>query len=114
MEPTLLEILYYIFLGLITSGGQVLIFILSIYYWAKTGSKVDSILLVVGSSISLITLILIQIGVLYASVWGKEVYLQFTYLTQGISFIGSLLFVIGFFLLIRKIIKYTLHISKTE
>lgn len=104
MEPSLAEIIYYIFLGLLTSMGQVFIFVICLYYIFKIGTKADSILLLLGSIIWVLCGVSALIGTLYAKVWGSELYLTFTYILQGFSFVGSLLFVIGFFLLIRRVL----------
>lgn len=114
MEPSISEIIYYIFLGVLTSLGKVFILVICIYYIFKIGSKADSLLLLLGSIIWLLCGILTLVGTRYAQVWGSESYVTYSYVLQGFSFVGSLLFVIGFFLLIRKIIKYTLQISKTN
>ncbi len=105
MEPSITETLYYVFLSLLTSMGQVLIIAICIYYLFKIGAKVDSILLLIGSIISLLCVIATTVGALYAKIWGAETYLQFTYILQGFSFIASLLFLIGFFILVRRVIK---------
>ncbi|GAA4272122.1 hypothetical protein U6A24_11495 [Aquimarina gracilis] len=102
MEPSFTEIIYYIFFGLLTSLGQVFILAICLYYTFKIGTKPDSILLLLGSVIWLLCSITTRVGVLYAKVWGSELYLTFTYVLQGFLFLGSLLFVIGFFLLIRR------------
>ncbi len=102
MEPSLTEVIYTIFLGLLTSMGQVFILAICLYYLYKIGSKADSILLLLGSIIWLLCSIFTLVGISYANVWGSEKYLTFTYILQGFSFVGSLLFVIGFFLLIRR------------
>jgi len=105
METNVLEIIYYIFLGLITSLGQVLLVGICLYYLIKKGAKADATLLLIGSSIMLLCGILSTVGALFARVWGTESYVTYTYSIQGISMLGSLLFVIGFFILIRKVIK---------
>ncbi|MEW7291576.1 hypothetical protein [Aquimarina sp. 2304DJ70-9] len=112
MEPSLTETLYYIFLGLLTSMGQVLIIAICIYYLFKIGAKADSILLLIGSIISLVCTLATTVGALYAKIWGTEAYLQFTYILQGFSFVGSLLFLIGFFILVRRVIK-NIGLNKT-
>ncbi len=111
MEPSITEIIYYVFLGLLTSIGQVFLVILCLYYLYKIGTKADSVLLIVGSLISLLCAISNPVGALYAKSWGADSYLSFTYIIQGFSALASLLFVIGFFLLIRRVIK---NIAQTQ
>ncbi len=111
MEPTITKILFQIFLGLITSLGQVCILAICIYYILKAGSKSDGALLCTGSVIWLFCSVSQSVGTLYISIWGTTGFQLFTYIIQGCSMLGSLLFVLGFFILIRKVIqnKNTLH-----
>ncbi|EZH74004.1 hypothetical protein ATO12_14090 [Aquimarina atlantica] len=106
MELSITEILKYFFLGIITSIPQLVIAILCIYYIIKVGSKTDGILLTTGSIISLLCGISNTVGTTYISTLGADTYLTYIYVIQGFSFLGSILFVIGFFLLIKKTIKY--------
>ena len=112
MEPDYTRILYAILIGVITSFFSIFTIIICIYYTVKVGWKTEGVLLITGSSISILCAIATQIGVLYSSTWSADGYLQFTYSIQGISFVGSLLFTIGFLQLILKIIRYTSQISK--
>ncbi|WP_109852355.1 hypothetical protein [Aquimarina sp. AU58] len=106
MELSITEIIKYIFLGIITSIPQLVITILCIYYIIKVGSKTEGILLTTGSIISLLCGISNTVGTTYISTLGTDTYLTYIYVIQGFSFLGSILFVIGFFLLIKKTIKY--------
>lgn len=112
MELDILEIIKYIFLGLLTSIPQIIIVVLCIYYLYKVGTKTEGILLTTGSTISLLCGVASVVGASYFSGFGVDSYLTFTYIVQGFSFIGSILFVIGFFLLIRKTIKNKSLLSK--
>ncbi|MEW7277411.1 hypothetical protein ABW636_02300 [Aquimarina sp. 2201CG1-2-11] len=105
MNPTIFEILYQILLGFAISIGEVFVLIICIYYLFKTGIKTDSVLLLLGSIFIIMNVILTHIGILYSQIWGMDSYLLYTYFTRGIYFLGSILFVIGFFYLIRKVIK---------
>ncbi len=105
MEPSITKILSFILLGILTSMGQVLILGICLYYIYKIGSKKDSILVLLGSMIWLLCSISTLVATLYVRVWGTETYQLVTYAIQGFSFFGSLLFVIGFFLLIRRVVK---------
>jgi len=105
MGPSLSEIIYYIFLGLVTSLGQLFMLVICIYYLFKRGPKTDSLLLVIGSSLSIIGSITSRVGIAYASTWGSDKYLVFSYFLQGFFFLSSLLFAVGFLLLVRRITK---------
>ncbi len=87
------------------SIGQVFIVLITIYYIVKSGSKLDGILMLTGSCLSLLCSIFIQVGAL---LWEAETYAFSMYIISGISTLGSVLFVIGFFLLIRKFLKNTI------
>ena len=105
MEPSLSEIIYYIFLGLVTSLGELFMLVICIYYLTKRGPKADSLLLVIGSSLSIVGAIISRVSILYISVWGADKYAIFSYFLQGFFFLCSLLFTVGFLLLIRRITK---------
>ncbi len=106
MEPSITEIFYYVFLGLLTSPAQLIIILICLYYLIKSKATADSVLLMIGSFIILLSTILTQVGVLYAKTWGSNSYLSYSFVIQGISIVGSLLFAVGLFLLIRKVIKF--------
>jgi hypothetical protein len=106
MEQDITEIIKHIFLGIITSIPQLVIAILCIYYILRVGLKTEGILLTTGSIISLLCGISNIVGATYISTLGVDSYVTFIYFIQGFSFLGSVLFVIGFFLLIKKAIKY--------
>ncbi|WP_103070516.1 hypothetical protein [Aquimarina sediminis] len=106
MVPSITEIITHIFFGLAASIPQVFIVVICLYYIFKKGSKIEGVLLVSGSILSLLCALSTQIGVLFSQVWGADSYLTYTYVFYGISFIGSVLFVIGFFILVRKTIKH--------
>lgn len=106
MEQGITEIIKHIFLGIITSIPQLVIAILCVYYIIKVGLKTEGVLLTTGSIISLLCGISNIVGATYISTLGVDSYVTFIYFIQGFSFLGSVLFVIGFFLLIKKTIKY--------
>lgn len=106
MESSILEIVKYIFLGLLTSIPQLIIVILCVYYIFKTGSKTEGILLTIGSITSLLCDVSNVVGAMSVNTLRADSYVTFTYIVQGFSFLGSVIFVIGFFLLIKKTIKY--------
>ncbi len=105
MEPSIKEILLHIFLGFLTSPAQLIILLICIYYLIKSKGTTDSILLLVGSSITLLDYIFIQVGVLYAKNWGSDSYITYSLIVQSISKVGSLLFAIGLFNIVRKVLK---------
>lgn len=105
MGQDITEIIKHIFLGILTSIPQLVIVILCIYYIVKIGSKTEAILLTTGSMISLLCGVSNVVGATYISTLGVDSYVIFIYIIQGFSFFGSILFVIGFFLLIKKTIK---------
>ncbi len=112
MEQNIIEVIKHIFLGIITSIPQLVITILCIYYIIKVGLKTEGVLVTTGSIISLLCGISNIVGATYISTLGADTYVTFIYFVQGFSFLGSVLFVIGFFLLIKKTIKYVLNDKK--
>ncbi|WP_024771167.1 hypothetical protein [Aquimarina macrocephali] len=114
MGQDITEIIKHIFLGILTSIPQLVIVILCIYYITKIGSKTEAILLTTGSIISLLCGISNVVGATYISTLGVDSYVIFIYIIQGFSFLGSILFVIGFFILIRKIIKSKVFAPNTK
>ncbi|SHI57846.1 hypothetical protein [Aquimarina spongiae] len=105
MGPSISEIIYYIFLGLVTSLGQLFLVAICVYYLFKRGPKADSLLLVIGSGLSILGTITSRVGIGYATTWGSDKYLIFSYFLQGLFFLSSLLFAVGFLLLVRRITK---------
>ncbi len=103
------EILSMIFVGLISSIPYIFTLIISIYYRKKTGSKKDSTLLILGNIILILCSISQTISTIFIRSWGTEIYTYFIYSINGISFLASILFTIGFLLLVRKMVKYKLQ-----
>ncbi|PKV50518.1 hypothetical protein ATE84_2576 [Aquimarina sp. MAR_2010_214] len=108
------EIIKYLFQGVLTSIPQLVIVILCIYYLIKVGSKIDGVLLTIGSIISILCNISNVVGAVYISTLGVDSYVIYLYIIQGFSILGSILFAIGFFILIRKIIKNKVYLSNTR
>lgn len=84
----------------------ILVFIiLSIYYISKKGSTKEGILVLIGNILILIVAILHQFLYMFIDSWGFDLYAIINAGVNAISFIGSILFIIGFYMMIQKIIK---------
>ncbi len=83
----------------------ILFIILAIYYNSKIGSTKEGILILVGNILILIVAILHQFLYTLVESWGFELYAIINFGVNAISFIGSILFLIGLFLMMKKLIK---------
>ncbi len=92
--------------GALFYSVPILIFILiAIYYITKAGMKTEGILILIGNI--LILLVSISHHFLYTFIesWGYELYSYISMGINAISFIGSILFIIGFLMIIQQNIK---------
>ncbi|EZH74003.1 hypothetical protein ATO12_14085 [Aquimarina atlantica] len=84
----------------------ILVFIiLTIYYMSKKGTTKEGILILIGNILILIVAILHQFLYMFIDSWGFDIYSIINTGVNTISFIGSILFLIGFYIMIQKIIK---------
>ncbi len=113
MESDIIKVVTNIFISFLTSLPQIIIVILCLYYLYKVTSKTEGILLAAGSIISLLCSVSIFMASSYISHFEQiNSYETLVYISHGLSFFGSILFTIGFFLLIRKTIKNKSLLSK--
>ncbi|TSE10862.1 MULTISPECIES: hypothetical protein [Aquimarina] len=83
----------------------ILFIILAIYYNSKVGSTKEGVLILVGNILILIVAILHQFLYTFVDLWGFDIYAIINAGVNGISFIGSILFLIGLYMMIQKLIK---------
>jgi glucan phosphoethanolaminetransferase (alkaline phosphatase superfamily) len=84
----------------------ILVFIiLAIYYINKNGSTKEGLLVLIGNILILIVAIIHRFLYTFIDSWGFDVYAIINTGVNAISFIGSILFLIGFYMMIQKIIK---------
>ena len=82
--------------------------ILAIYYISKVGSTTDGYLILIGNIIIFIASLITALSFLQITIfrnWEIKTYTTITAAMQVLSFIGKILFVIGVFLLLKKVIK---------
>ncbi|GGX14993.1 hypothetical protein [Aquimarina muelleri] len=84
----------------------ILIFIiLAIYYMSKTQSSKEGALILIGNILILIVAILHQFLYLFIDDFGFDLYAIINVGVNAISFVGSVLFLIGLYMMIQKIIN---------
>lgn len=83
----------------------ILFIILAIYYNSKVGSTKEGVLILVGNILILIVAIIHQFLFTFVDSWGFDVYAIINAGVNAISFIGSILFLIGLYMMIQKLIK---------
>ncbi len=89
--------------GIISYVLPIFLFIvLSIYYISKAGLKTEGLFILIGNILIFIVAITHQFLYIYIDSWGFRLYTIINIGVNAISFIGSLLFLIGFFLLIKR------------
>ncbi|WP_298547980.1 hypothetical protein [uncultured Aquimarina sp.] len=103
--PDFLEIIKYLVIGVFSSITQIFIFVVCIYFYRKMGSSVERILLLIGSSLMTLFTLLSGASVGFYMFLGAEQYATILYIFRIGSFLGALLFAIGFLITIRKIVK---------
>lgn len=82
-----------------------LFIILAIYYMGKTQSSKEGTLILIGNILILIVAILHQFLYLFIDDLGIDLYTIINVGINTISFIGSVLFLIGVYIMVQKIIK---------
>ena len=96
---TLLSILYFI--------PKIVLLILSIYYLYKAGKSKDGILILIGTIISMIDFISFRVLLyLYSlDIFDHQMYTYISFVVNAISSIGYIIFTIGIYFLIKKVIQ---------
>ncbi len=108
MNTSTPQIIIQLLLGLFYAIPSIAFIIICLYYLKKAGSTTDGLLLLIGNSIIFITIILSQITMVlfvYYRKWEADIYSYITMGTGILSFIGSVLSILGLFLLVKRVIK---------
>lgn len=82
-----------------------LFIILAIYYMSKTQSSKEGTLILIGNILILMVAIVHQFLYLFIDNLGFDLYSIINVAINGISFVGSILFLIGVYMMIQKVIK---------
>ncbi|WP_152538590.1 hypothetical protein [Aquimarina macrocephali] len=104
-NSNLSEIIHRFIGGLFYMLPILVFIILTIYYMSKKGATKEGVLILIGNILILIVAILHQFIYKFVDSWGFDIYLIINSGINTISFIGSILFIIGFYMMIQKIIK---------
>ena len=108
MQSELYQIITQLAMSLLYTTPVIAFIIISIYYMAKNGANTEGYLILVGNIIIFLSSLASTIALLQINVyqkWGISTYSTISIGIQAFSFIGKILFVIGVFLLFRKVIK---------
>ncbi len=93
-------------IGILFYAVPVLFFIiLAIYYISKADAKIPGILILIGNILILLVVITNQFLYLYIEDWGIDLFSLVSVVVNAISFVGYVLFLIGFFMIIQKLLK---------
>ncbi|MEW7291575.1 hypothetical protein [Aquimarina sp. 2304DJ70-9] len=79
--------------------------ILAIYYLSKADAKTPGILILIGNILILLVAIANQFLYLFIQEWGMDLFSLVSVVVNAISFVGYVLFLIGFFMIIQKTLK---------
>ncbi|WP_062059032.1 hypothetical protein [Aquimarina longa] len=79
--------------------------VLSIYYINKVGNTKEGTFILVGNILILVVAIIHQFLFRFIDNLGVDIYTFINLICNLVAFIGSILFVIGFFMIIKKNIK---------
>lgn len=102
------QVMIQLLMGLVYAIPSLLFIIISIYYLLKMGSQIDGTLILIGNVITFLCVIIGQIVFIQFAFYEKWQHTSYSYISTGISifsFIGRVLFAVGVFLLIKKMIK---------
>ncbi|MGY3794283.1 hypothetical protein [uncultured Aquimarina sp.] len=102
------QVMIQLLMGLVYAIPSLLFIIISIYYLLKMGSQIDGTLILIGNVIIFLSVIIGQIAFVQFAFYQKWEHTSYSYISTGISifsFIGRVLFAVGIFLLIKKMIK---------
>jgi len=105
MESDVSQILIQLMTGLLYSIPTIIFIIISVYYLIKMGPKTDGIFILIGNIIILLSIIAHQVLFLNVQNITTELFSWISAAINIFSFLGSTLFVIGIFLLIKRVIK---------
>ncbi len=108
MDVNMPSIIVQLLLGIVYALPTMACIIISLYYLKKAGSTIDGVLILIGNSILCTTIILSQVFMVlfvHYRKWSTDIYSYITMGTGVLSFIGSILFVVGLSLLVKRVIK---------
>ncbi|AXT53635.1 hypothetical protein D1818_23445 [Aquimarina sp. BL5] len=108
MESDVAPVIIQLLTGLFYAIPTIIFIVISIYYLMKIGSKTDGVLILIGNIILFLSIVVNQILFIQLSVYQSWDGYYYSYISTALSilsFIGSILFVIGVFLLMKKVIK---------
>lgn len=108
MESDVAPVIIQLLTGLFYAIPTIIFIVISIYYLMKIGSKTEGVLILIGNIILFLSIVVNQILFIQLSVyqsWDSYYYSYISTALSILSFIGSILFVIGVFLLMKKVIK---------
>ncbi|GAA4277997.1 hypothetical protein [Aquimarina mytili] len=108
MDANTPSIIIQLLLGIVYALPTVAFIIISLYYLKKAGSTIDGVLILIGNIIIFTTIILNQASMVlfvYYRKWSADVYSYITMGTGILSFIGSILFIVGLSLLVKRVVK---------
>ncbi|WP_298547983.1 hypothetical protein [uncultured Aquimarina sp.] len=122
METDISQVLIQSLTGLFYVLPTIVFIIISGYYLMKMGSKTDGILILIGNIIIFLSTVVGQILFIqlsFGQTWDVDAYSYISTALGILSFIGSILFVVGIFLLMKRVIKTkslagTMIINSTE
>ncbi|AXT55839.1 hypothetical protein J8L88_20630 [Aquimarina sp. MMG015] len=108
MEADITQIIIQLFIGLAYAIPTLFFIIISIYYLLKMGSQIDGILILAGNVIIFLCIVIgriLFIQFAFYQKWEGTIYSYITTAISIVSVIGSILFAVGVFLLMKKVIK---------
>ncbi|WP_109300195.1 hypothetical protein [Aquimarina sp. AU474] len=102
------QIIIQLLMALLYAIPTLLFIIISAYYIMNKGAKTDGLLILIGNIIIILSTIIgkiLFIQFVYYQKWESTMYSYIVTAVNIFSFIGAMLFVVGLFLLIRKVVK---------
>ncbi|SEM23546.1 hypothetical protein SAMN04487910_4506 [Aquimarina amphilecti] len=108
MEADITQIIIQLLMGLAYAIPTLFFIVISIYYLLKMGSQIDGILILIGNVIIFLCIVIgriLFIQFAFYQQWEGNMYSYITTAISIVSVIGSILFAIGIFLLMKKVIK---------
>ncbi|WP_299189481.1 hypothetical protein [uncultured Aquimarina sp.] len=102
------QIIIQLLMGLVYAIPTIFFIAISIYYLSKMKSQIEGILILIGNVIIFLCIIIgriLFIQFAFYQKWEGTIYSYITTAISIVSVVGSILFAVGIFLLMKKVIR---------
>jgi len=114
MDSNTYQIFIQLLMGLLYAIPSLIFIGISIYYISKMGTLIDGILILIGNIIILLSIAIgkiLWIQFVFFQTWQRDLYSYISTAISIFSVLGSILFAIGVFLLVKRVIRSKTQVS---